>query len=131
MATSRRISLNCAGAGSTAGSRGSPTVSTRSRRGVFARWLKGLARGVDEEPPVRVCVMGGGSGRRNRDGRLEHGGRWRSAAEWPLPQTRWTKLYFHADRSLSTTPAAGSGTIDYAFDPHNPRADRGRRDQLG
>jgi len=90
------------------------------RRRWFDRWLKGLANGVDEEPPVRVFVMGGGSGRRNRDGRLEHGGRWRSAAEWPLPQTRWTRLYLHADRSLAAEAAAGSGAVDYAFDPHDP-----------
>jgi uncharacterized protein len=44
------------------------------RRRWFDHWIKGLANGIDEEPPVRVFVMGGGSGRRNRDGRLEHGG---------------------------------------------------------
>src|SRR5712671_5855550 len=90
------------------------------RRRWFDRWIKGLANGVDEEPAVRVFVMGGGSGRRNRDGRLDHGGRWRSAAEWPLPQTRWTRLYLHADRSLASVPAAGSGAIGYAFDPRDP-----------
>src|SRR6267378_1810433 len=90
------------------------------RRRWFDRWIKGLANGVDEEPPVRVFVMGGGSGRRNRDGRLDHGGRWRCAAEWPLQQTRWTPLYLHADRSLAVEPAAGSGAVDYAFDPHDP-----------
>jgi putative CocE/NonD family hydrolase len=90
------------------------------RRRWFDRWIKGLANGVDEEPPVRVFVMGGGSGGRNRDGRLDHGGRWRSAVEWPLPQTRWTRLYLHADRSLATAPAAGSGALDYTFDPRDP-----------
>jgi len=91
------------------------------RRRWFDRWIKGLANGVDEEPPVRVFVMGGGSGRRNRDGRLDHGGRWRSGPEWPLPQTRWTRLYLHADRSLSAAPAAaGSAAVDYAFDPRDP-----------
>jgi putative CocE/NonD family hydrolase len=80
------------------------------RRRWFDRWIKGLANSIDEEPPVRVFVMGGGLGRRNRDGRLEHGGYWRSAAEWPLLQTRWTRLYLHADRSLASVPAAaGSG----------------------
>src|SRR3974377_2468676 len=48
------------------------------RRGWFGRWSKGRANDIDEEPPVRVFVMGGGLGRRNRDGGLEHGGRWRS-----------------------------------------------------
>jgi putative CocE/NonD family hydrolase len=90
------------------------------RRRWFDRWIKRLANSIDEEPPVRVFVMGGGSGRRNRDGRLEHGGRWRSAAEWPMPQTHWTKLYLQADRSLSTAPVAGSGALDYAFDPRDP-----------
>jgi len=90
------------------------------RRRWFDRWIKGLANGVDEEPPVHVFVMGGGSGRRNRDGRLEHGGYRRSAAEWALPQTRWTKLYLHADRSLSVEPAVGSGALDYDFDPRDP-----------
>jgi uncharacterized protein len=90
------------------------------RRRWFDRWIEGVANGIDEEPPIRVFVMGGGSGRRNRDGRLEHGGRWRSAAEWPLPQTRWTRLYLHADRSLSTAPAGGSAAVDYSFDPRDP-----------
>jgi len=51
------------------------------RRRWFDRWIKGLTNGIDEEPSVRVFVMGGGSGRRNRDGRLDHGGQWRSAGE--------------------------------------------------
>jgi putative CocE/NonD family hydrolase len=90
------------------------------RRRWFDRWIKGLANGIDEEPSVRVFVMGGGSGRHNRDGRLDHGGYWRSAVGWPLPQTRWTRLYLHADGSLAAAPAAGSGAVDYAFDPHDP-----------
>ena len=91
------------------------------RRRWFDRWIKSEANGVDEEPAVRVFVMGGGSGRRNRDGRLEHGGRWRSATAWPLPQTQWTPLYLHPDRSLAAAPpAAGSAALGYAFDPCDP-----------
>jgi uncharacterized protein len=91
------------------------------RRRWFDRWIKGLANGVGEEPAVRVFVMGGGSGRRNRDGRLDHGGQWRSAAAWPLPQTRWTRLYLHPDRRLAAQPpAAGSAALGYAFDPRDP-----------
>jgi putative CocE/NonD family hydrolase len=29
-------------------------------------------------------------------------------------------LYLHADRSLTAAPPAGSGAIDYAFDPRDP-----------
>ncbi|MBV9860582.1 MAG: CocE/NonD family hydrolase [Alphaproteobacteria bacterium] len=94
------------------------------RRRWFDRFIKGLANGVDDEPAVRVFVMGGGSGKRNRDGRLEHGGHWRSAAAWPIPQTCWTSLYLRADGSLAATPA-GSAVRDFAFDPRDPVPTRG------
>jgi putative CocE/NonD family hydrolase len=42
----------------------------------FDHWLKGVDNGVDREPAVRLFLMGGGSGRRNAAGRLDHGGRW-------------------------------------------------------
>ena len=91
------------------------------RRHWFDRWIKGQRNGVDDEPAVRVFVMGGGSGRRNRDGRLEHGGQWRNASAWPLPETRWTSLYLQQDRSLGTTPAtSATAALNYAFDPHRP-----------
>jgi putative CocE/NonD family hydrolase len=91
------------------------------RRRWFDRWINGVGNGVDEEPAVRVFVMGGGSGRRNADGRLEHGGRWRSASEWPLPQTRWKRLYLRSDRSLAILPpTAASAALDYTFDPRDP-----------
>src|SRR5262249_12973685 len=50
----------------------------------FDHWLKGIDNGAEDDPPVRIFVMGGGDGRKNRDGRLNHGGRWRSEREWPL-----------------------------------------------
>ena len=40
----------------------------------FDRWLRGLSKNVDAEPAVSIFVMGGGSGQRNADGRLDHGG---------------------------------------------------------
>ncbi len=70
----------------------------------FDRWLKGEATGVEDDPPVQIFVMGGGSGRKNTAGRLEHGGRWRAEQEWPLARTQWTTLYLHGDGSLTPTP---------------------------
>ena len=87
----------------------------------FDRWLRGVANGVDREPAVRYFVMGGGSGRRNRDGRMEHGGRWREASDWPLPDTRLTDFYLHADGGLRTEPpAAETAALAFDYDPKNP-----------
>ena len=44
----------------------------------FGRWLPDDATGQPEgEAPVRIFVMGGGSGRRTAEGKLDHGGAWR------------------------------------------------------
>ncbi|MBV9551546.1 MAG: CocE/NonD family hydrolase, partial [Alphaproteobacteria bacterium] len=71
-----------------------------ARRRWFDCWVKGIDNGVAAEPAVRVFVMGGGAGRRNRDGRLDHGGFWREAADWPLPETRFERFHLHPGRSL-------------------------------
>jgi putative CocE/NonD family hydrolase len=65
--------------------------------------------------------MGGGSGRRNTSGRLDHGGRWRMAADWPLPETQWTKLYLHSDRRLvRELPEDSARPLEYLSDPAHP-----------
>ena len=53
-------------------------VFRASQQRWFDRWLTGVDNGVEREPPVRIFVMGGGDGQRNAEGRLNHGGRWRS-----------------------------------------------------
>jgi putative CocE/NonD family hydrolase len=91
------------------------------RRRWFDQWLKGLANGVEAELPVRVFVMGGGSGRRNSAGRLDHGGRWRMAADWPLPETQRTKFYLHSNRRLGRDlPDENARPLDYVVDPRHP-----------
>ncbi len=87
----------------------------------FDRWLRGVENGVDREPEVRVFVMGGGSGARTADGRLDHGGRWRQAATWPLPETAFTPYYCHANGVLSPEPpAAEAAPLTYRYDPQHP-----------
>ena len=69
----------------------------------------------------QVFVMGGGSGRRNPSGRLDHGGQWRSATTWPLPETRFTPYYLHADGLLSPdAPAESDASLTYQYDPSHP-----------
>jgi putative CocE/NonD family hydrolase len=86
----------------------------------FDRWLKDAPQ-PSQDPVARLFLMGGGSGRRNQAGRMDHGGRWISAAAWPLPEAVDTPFYLHADGSLSTqAPSDSDGRISYASDPRHP-----------
>ncbi len=90
------------------------------RLGWFDRWLKDGPASPDD-PPVRLFLMGGGSGRRDEAGRLEHGGRWIEASDWPVPEARPTPFYLHADGGLSSEPPEEEGTgRSYVFDPADP-----------
>jgi putative CocE/NonD family hydrolase len=91
------------------------------RRRWFDHWLRGIDNGVDREPAVHLFVMGGGSGRRNRDGRLDHGGAWRTATDWPLPGTRFTNYYLGPDGTLDPTPPRDVGSAGrFDYDPRRP-----------
>ena len=97
-----------------------------ARRRWFDCWVKGEANGVAQEPAVRVFVMGGGLmgdgvGRRTKEGRLDHGGFWRSAEAWPLPQTEFTRFHLHPGRSLLTAgPGEGGVPLSLVADPRDP-----------
>ncbi len=87
----------------------------------FDRWLRGIDNGVDREPRVRIFVMGGGSGRKNPAGRLDHGGRWRAETDWPLPGTRWTPYYLHRGGLFSPeAPVETEAFREYRYDPAHP-----------
>ena len=87
----------------------------------FDRWLKDGPTGVEDEPPVRIFVMGGGYGRRNREGRLNHGGRWREENEWPLSRARQRPHYLRMGGDLSLEePAKDDTPASFAFDPEHP-----------
>jgi predicted acyl esterase len=53
----------------------------------FDYWLKGIDTGIADDPPVRLFI--------------QNTGEWKTAEEWPLPQTRWTEFYLHRDGLLS------------------------------
>jgi putative CocE/NonD family hydrolase len=87
----------------------------------FDHWVKGIANGVDKEPRVRLFLMGGGSERKNSAGRMDHGGRWIEATDWPLPGTKFTPYYLHADGTLAPEmPKDKDASISYDYDPANP-----------
>ena len=65
----------------------------------FNRWLPDDAPGQPlGEAPVRIFVMGGGSGRKTAAGKLDHGGRWREEQEWPLARAVITPFYLRERR---------------------------------
>lgn len=75
---------------------------------------------VDPLPePVLIFVMGGGSGTRTADGRLDHGGRWRAEKAWPLPDAVATTYHLHALGKLSRVEAE-RGLWSFQADPSNP-----------
>jgi predicted acyl esterase len=51
-------------------------------------WLKGIDTGIMKDPPVRYWLTGANE--------------WRTAADWPLPETEWTKFYLGDWNRLST-----------------------------
>jgi uncharacterized protein len=90
------------------------------------RWfdavLKDAPTGLLEEPPVRLFVMGGGSGRKlSGAGRLDVGGRWRSEPTWPLARARQTAYFLHPGGELVPVPPPGGAPPSrYLFDPLDP-----------
>lgn len=58
----------------------------------FDHWLKGVDSGMMSEAPVKYWVMGEN--------------RWREGADWPLPETQWTKLYLTSWGRLRPEPFA-------------------------
>ncbi|MEW6744870.1 MAG: CocE/NonD family hydrolase [Planctomycetota bacterium] len=76
-------------------------------------WLKGIDNGVANEPPIHYYTMS-----------HQARGEWRSAWEWPLPEERRTRYYFHASArgepaggALSTqSPEMGAPSVTYPVD---------------
>ena len=91
------------------------------RLAFFDHWLKGIPTPWEQQPPVQIFVMGGGSGRRNSEGRLDHGGHWSSHTQWPPDSASARSFFLAPGGGLSTQlPPEGSGPSRYIFDPAHP-----------
>lgn len=86
----------------------------------FDHYLKGQATGVEREPEVKLFVMGTGDGHKDANGRLFHGGYWKSATAWPPPDAVATTYYLHADRTLGTARPGDAAPTTYVYDPATP-----------
>jgi uncharacterized protein len=84
-------------------------------------YLKGEKNEISKALPVKVFVMGTGDGHKDENGRLFHGGYWKSAEAWPFPGTRNVNYYMYSDGSLSDQePGNDEKPVTYTFDPSHP-----------
>ena len=88
----------------------------------FDHFLKGRKTGAENDAPVRLFVMGTGDGHKDANGKLFHGGFWRDADAWPLPEARVTPYFLREDGSLTTEPPAANArrSTTFTFDPRHP-----------
>jgi len=96
-------------------------IYNRERLRWFDRWLKDAPNGAENDPAVRMFVMGGGSGALTTEGRLDHGGAWRTETEWPPRDAVATALYLKPGGRLELTPSEGeAATLSWTHDPKRP-----------
>ena len=87
----------------------------------FDAWMKDFDNGFQDQNSLLLFIMGGGSGLKNEQERMQHGGQWRFENEWPLARTKFTPYYFLKDGSLSThKPLNNDDSSTFKFDPDNP-----------
>jgi len=81
----------------------------------FDYWLKGIDNGITKMPKVQYYTMG-----------LN---KWQSSDVWPLPETQYTKYYFHSrghansryeDGWLSPEPPKNEPSDSFIYDPGHP-----------
>jgi putative CocE/NonD family hydrolase len=72
----------------------------------FAHHLSGEPNGLEEEPPVRIFVMGEN--------------RWRDEDDWPLARARETLWYLRANGALSPEAPADERPDEFVYDPDDP-----------
>lgn len=84
----------------------------------FDRHLKNEP--AERTQPVRLFVMGGGTGDRDAAGRLQHGGNWISFDAWPPSQSSEQAWHLQADGTLSPTTPIAEAALSYRFDPTRP-----------
>lgn len=87
----------------------------------FDRHLRKCSVAPADHAPVRYFRMGGGSGRRNPEGRLEHGGKWIACSAWPPADVQEQALYLTSAGELSPNPPISADEpLAFRYDPLDP-----------
>ena len=69
---------------------------------------------------VLYFVMGGGSGQKDMQGRMSHGGHWHTSSSWPPAESSPIHFYLGSDSALSSKPNPEHTMHAYQFDPNHP-----------
>ena len=86
----------------------------------FAHWLNGENTGLEDEPPVKLFVMGDNV--------------WRDEQEWPLARARETRYYLHSGGDANTRHGDGGLSPEapgdeppdaFLYNPANPAPTQG------
>ncbi len=72
----------------------------------FDHWLRDQGRGLSDDPPVRVLVMGEN--------------RWRGFTNWPPPEARTQRYYCRANGHLTPDPPGEEPSDTYDYNPDDP-----------
>jgi hypothetical protein len=85
---------------------------------MHTRWydqqLKGIDTGIDDEPPIKLFVMGANE--------------WRFEHEWPLARTDWSKYFLHSSGDAAANggslsldaPSSDEPSDQFTYDPASP-----------
>lgn len=85
------------------------------------RWIADRLAGRPlDGPVVRYFEMGGGSGARQPDGAIDHGGRWRMAECWPPEDSVALSLELDGGRLVAEGQAQRAGERAFVSDPDAP-----------
>jgi uncharacterized protein len=72
----------------------------------FARHLRDDANGLDDEPPVRIFVMGSNG--------------WRDEDDWPLARATDTPWHLRDGGRLTREPPGDEAPDEFVYDPNDP-----------
>lgn len=81
----------------------------------FDRWLNSRTATADDDSPVQIFVMGSNV--------------WRGEADWPLPDTTYSRFYLHSDGRAGAHPSSGGLSSEppseepedtFLYDPRDP-----------
>jgi len=82
----------------------------------FDHWLKGVDNGITDMPKFQYYAMGSNE--------------WRSADEWPIKNTAFTKFFLHSGGDANKPDGSGGLSLDapvskeasdhFSYDPSNP-----------